>query len=746
MRLLAIAACLAVATTVGPAMADDDMPAPGATVPAIPLTLERVFGSPALGGSTPRAVKLSPDGKLLTMLRPRADDRERYDLWAIDTATGQARMLVDSLRMGSGAELSEAEKMQRERARIGGTKGIVAYDWAPNGKSLLVPLDGDLFQATLDGNVRRLTNTPDGELNPIVSPKGRFASFVRNQNLYAIDLASGRETALTSDGKGTVHWGEAEFVAQEEMDRTTGYWWSPDEAHVAVERFDESAVGIVSRAAIGADGTKVYDQRYPAAGTPNALVDLYIMKPDSSSRVKVDLGSNHDIYMPRVNWLPDGSRLLVQRQSRDQKRLDMLSVDPATGKSTPLFTETSTTWVNLHNSLRAMKDGSLIWLSERSGHAHLWRFKAGKWTQLTSGPWDVAYLAGLDEAKGRLYFAANKDDVLERHIYRLDLAHPEAIERVSAPGYWNEATMDPVGGRMIVSRSSPDQPPQSYLADGDGKRIAWISENALNAAHPYAPYLASHEPTRFGTLNAADGTVLHWKMITPKLERGKRYPVFFEHYGGPTSQTVARNWAGPLHQYLVDRGYIVFEIDNRGSANRGTDFAGKLYHAMGSVEVDDQVMAANWLKTQSYVDPARIATYGWSYGGYMSLKMLERAPGVFAAAIAGAPVTKWELYDTHYTERYLGDPRTDKQSYASSDALADSVNIRDPLLLMHGMSDDNVVFDNSTALMARMQSAAVPFELMLYPGQTHRVGGPGISVHLWKTILGFLDQRMPPAK
>ncbi|WP_294203315.1 DPP IV N-terminal domain-containing protein [uncultured Sphingomonas sp.] len=707
------------------------------------LTLGRVFGSPDLSGSQPRGLRLSPDGTLLTSLRPRADERERLDLWARDTRTGEERMLVDSKKVGSGAELSEAEKMQRERARIGGSKGIVAYDWAPDGKSILVPLDGDLYLASLDGTVRRLTNTPGGELNPIVSPKGGYVSFVRDQNLWAMPLGGGEARPLTKDGGGTVHFGEAEFVAQEEMHRFTGYWWSPDERYIAVERFDDAPVKVAVRAAIGAAGTKVYEQRYPAAGTPNALVDLYVMKADGSGRVKVDLGTNPDIYLARVDWTPDGSAMLVQRESRDQKTLDMLRVDPKTGQSTVLFTERSgdRSWLNLSDAYRPMKDGSLIWRSERDGYGHLYHFANGQWTQLTKGPWVVTNLVGVDEAKGRLYFTGLKDDVLEQHLYAVDLAQPNVITRLTERGYTNSATMDSSASRFIVSRSSPSQPTQVYLADTTGKRLNWINENAIRAGHPYAPYLASHRETKFGTIKADDGTTLYWEMITPKLEPGKRYPVFFQHYGGPgTGQQVTRGWQGALPQYLVDQGWIFFQIDNRGSYNRGKAFEDAIYHAMGTVEVADQLAGANYLKTLPFVDPARIATYGWSYGGYMSIKMLEKTPGVYAAAVSGAPVTDWQLYDTHYTERYLGDPRTDPQSYAGSQAITDAAKIRDPLMLIHGMADDNVFLDNSIAFASEMQKTDTPFEMMLYPGQTHRVGGPGVSEHLWHTILNFLNR------
>ncbi|WP_404339707.1 DPP IV N-terminal domain-containing protein [Sphingomonas sp. MMS12-HWE2-04] len=707
------------------------------------LTLQRVFASPDLNGATPRAARLSPDGKLLTLLRNRADEKERFDLWAMDTATGKWRMLVDSKKVGSGAELSEAEKMQRERLRIGGSKGIVTYGWAPDGKAILVPLDGDLYLATLDGKTRRLTQTEAGELNPVVSPGGGYVSFVRDQNLYVQPLAGGDARQLTRDGAGTVHWGEAEFVSQEEMDRRTGYWWSPGDRLIAVERFDEAPVGVVKRAAIGAEGTNVYEQRYPAAGTPNVLVELHVLDPQTGKRVKVDLGKETDIYLARVDWAPDGKTLYVQRQSRDQKTLDMLAVDPATGKARVLFTEKSgeRSWLNLSDAYHFLPDGSLIWSSERSGYRHFYRFAKGKWTTLTSGDWVVTDLAGVDEARGRLYFMANKDDALEQQLYTLDLAHPGRITRVTEAGWNNAVSMDDAATRLIVSRSNASQPSQTYLADTSGKRLAWVEENALKPGHPYYPFTGSHRPTQYGSFKAKDGTTLYWEMITPVLEPGKHYPVFFEHYGGPgTGQQVMHKWGGALQQYLVDRGYVYFRIDNRGSFNRGKAFEDHIYHAMGTVEVEDQVAGADYLKTLPFIDPKRITTYGWSYGGYMSIKLLEKAPGVFAAAVAGAPVTKWELYDTHYTERYLGDPNKGPKSYSSSDALQDAGKIRDPLLLIHGMSDDNVVFENATVFAAKMQNEARPFEMMFYPGHTHRVGGPGVSVHLWTTILDFLDR------
>ncbi|HEV2817395.1 MAG TPA: S9 family peptidase [Allosphingosinicella sp.] len=711
------------------------------------LTLERLFASPSLSGPTPRLLKLSPDGRLATLLRNRADDRDRYDLWAVDTATGEARMLVDSARLGTGAQLSEEEMMRRERARLSGVRGIVNYAWSPDGRAILVPLDGDLYLAGLDGDVRRITATPETELDAQVSRTGRYLSFVRDRNLHVVDADGRNDRALTDDGGGTISWGSAEFVAQEEMDRTTGHWWSPGDRWLAVARVDEAPVGIVTRAAIGAEGTRIYQQRYPAAGTANARVELYVMAPDGSRRVRVDLGSDPDFYLARVDWTADGAALLVQRESRDQKRLDLLRVDPATGAARLLFSETSDSWINLHDNLKPLRDGSLIWSSERSGFSHLYRFRNGRWTQLTRGDWAVDRVAGVDERRGRVYFTGNLDTPLERHLYWVDMNRPGPPRRVTEAGWWNLAEMDEGATRALVTRSNPAQPPQVYLADASGRRIAWIEENRLDPAHPYAPFLAGHVAPTFGTLGAADGTELHYRMLSPPAEPGRRHPVFVQVYGGPgAGRQATRAWANPLHQYLVRHGWIVFSLDNRGSPDRGKAFENHLYRAMGTVEVADQLAGIAWLRGRPDVDPERIAVYGWSYGGYMVLKLLEAAPGAIAAGVAGAPVTRWELYDTHYTERYLGNPSLDPAPYLAAGAIPNAGRIADPLLVLHGMADDNVVFENSTVLLGALQAAGRRFEMMVYPGATHRVSGEGRELHLWRTITDFLDRRVRAAR
>jgi dipeptidyl-peptidase-4 len=705
------------------------------------LTFERVFASPGLDGPSPRQAKLSPDGRFLTLLRNRESDRERYDLWGYDRTSGEWRMLVDSEALGTGRELSEDEKMQRERARVGSLKGIIDYQWASDGSGVLVPLDGDLYLARLDGSTVRLTDTEESELNPALSETGAYVSFVRDRQLWVGAVGGEAAPVTPQEANENVRWGEAEFVAQEEMGRLTGYWWSPQDRRIAVERFDETAVGVVTRAAIGATGTKVYNQRYPVAGSANALVELFVMDPDGGNRVEVDLGAETDIYLARVDWAPDGSALYVQRQNREQTVLDMLRVDPATGASEVLFTEEAAVdyWINLSDNYQWLDDGSLIWWSERDGFGHLYRYADGEWTQLTQGEWMVTKLVGVDQTAGRVYFQGTMDDVLAQQVYGFDLDNPAAIERLTDPAFVNSASMDGKAQTLLVSRSKPDQPTQSYIADTSGQRLTWIEENALGGEHPYAPFLAGHRAPEFGTIEAEDGSTLHWKMIRPEMEPGKRYPVYYYHYSGPGPQVVQRGWSAPLEQAIVDRGYIYFALDNRGSANRGVAFEQPIYRGMGGVEVRDQKAGAQFLKTLPFVDPDKIAIDGWSYGGYMTLKQLQADPGLYAAGIAGAPVTRWELYDTHYTERYMGTPQDDAAAYASASAIPNAAKIVDPLLLIHGMADDNVVFENATEVIAAMQEANVPFQMMLYPGYTHRVSGEQISPHRYNTVFRFLE-------
>ena len=476
------------------------------------LTAERVYSDPDLNGPTARGVKLSPDGQLVTYLKARPEDQNALDLWAAPTQGGEPFRLIDSKALAPEQKtLSEAEKARRERERIS-QHGVVEYEWDDQGKFILVPLEGDLWLAErATGKVRRLTQTPGDEIDAKVSPKGDFVSYVRDQNLYVMDLATGQERALTTEGKGTLSFGTAEFVAQEEMQRFTGYWWSPDEKHIALTRVDESGVDVIPRLDIGPDGVKVIEQRYPRAGRPNAVVELYVEDLASGAKVKVDLGPNPDIYLARAGWSKDGRTLYVERQTRDQKRLDLLAVDPATGAAKVILTETSPYWVELNDDFKPLADGDFLWASERTGYKHLYLYdRDGKLIRsVTSGDWPVDQVEGVDEARGLVLFSASKDTPTERQLYEVSYREPAEPKALTSGAGWWTVTVAKGGQAFAGTYSDPATPPRTGLYAADGKLVRWIEPNTLDATHPYFKYLDHHRVPEFGTIKASDGQALN---------------------------------------------------------------------------------------------------------------------------------------------------------------------------------------------------------------------------------------------
>ncbi len=727
------------------------------------LPIERLFDAPDLQGPSLRQMRFSPDGRLVSYLRGRDDAPTEFDLWAYDIARKSHRLLVDSRALAPAEEkLSAEEEARRERQRIAALRGIVDYHWSPDSRALLVPLAGDLYHYDLTRPateaIRRLTESEAYETDPQYSPRGRYVSFIRDQDLYAVEVATGSERRLTTGGGGVISHGVAEFIAQEEMNRNTGYWWSPDEKHIAYTRVDESSVAEIERFEIGAEGIRLYRQRYPATGKANAEVRLAILALDTGEVSWAELGRK-DFYLARAAWFPESNRLLVQRQSRDQKRLDVLSFPVAGGEGRRLFSERSDTWVALHDDLYFLPvRQEILWSSERSGHNHLYLYDydgilkgpvtSGEWDVI--GEWQAPAVRGIDERRGRVYFMATLKTPLERQLYVADLdAGPrrDPVALTTRDG-WHNVTISRDARRILVGYSDPAQPPQVSLHDAAGKRLVWLIENPLDADHPYAPYVDRHVLPEFGTLPAADGTPLYWQLYKPAgFEPGKRYPAVLVVYGGPTVQTVQRRWGerrgSQTVQLLTQRGYVVFALDNRGAGGRGQKFTEALYRRLGGVEVEDQLQGIAWLKEQPFVDPARVGVYGWSYGGYMTLMLLMQSPGTFKAGVAGAPVTDYRLYDTHYTERYLGTPQENPEGYRRSNVLTYAGALRDRLLIIHGMADDNVLFTNTTLLIPTLVANGRPFEVVPYPGSKHgALTFRETGIHGWKSILDFFDRHL----
>ncbi|MEX0915353.1 MAG: S9 family peptidase [Wenzhouxiangellaceae bacterium] len=726
------------------------------------LTLERIFDSPALSGPSLRQAKLSPAGDRVTFLRGREDDRSTLDVWEYNLELDQTRRLISADEvLAEPVELSDEEKARRERARIADLSGIVEYRWAKNGRHLLFPLGGDIFLADLAGEpitVRQLTAGEAFDLDPKISPDGSTVAFVRDQDLWVVDVEDGDVRALTDDGEGTLKNGMAEFIAQEEMGRSTGYWWSPDGNSIAFLQVDESPIAPSERYEVSGDRIEIIEQHYPYAGTDNVRYRLGVVDVESGSIRWIPLGEasfeEQDIYIPRVAWLPDNSGLTFQRQSRDQQTLELMLHEFETDEQRLLVREQSTTWINLHDDLHFL-DGmeAFIWSSERSGYRRLYLIGLdGEILRpLTGGDWPVAGLAGVDEDLGLVYFSAGMDTPAEKHLYRQSLVTetPEAVHRVSRRNGWHDFSFDSAARTYLDTFSSTDQPPQLSLHSADGERLAWLIENRVDDDHPYAPFMPGHRPTEFGTLNAADGQALHYRMIKPTgFDQTRQYPVFVHVYGGPTSRMVVNSW-GRRHlvdQYMARSGYIVFSVDNRGIAGQGVAFQAPAHLNLGQVEVEDQMVGIKYLKSLPYVDPGRIGVFGWSYGGYITLMLLMQQPEIFAAGVAVAPVTDWALYDTHYTERYLGMPTDDEgeptEAYRRANVLEYAETLADPLLLVHGMADDNVLFTHSTMLMQKLQAQAIDFELMTYPGEKHAISGEDQRLHVYRQIDRFLERNL----
>lgn len=719
-----------------------------ASAQASELTLERIFDSPSLDGSAPMSLKVSPDGQRVTFLKGKEDDYDQLDLWEYHIASGETRLLFDSNALGVGAvALSDEEKARRERMRLRG-KGIVSYQWSQDGKALLFPIGGDVFYHKIGTpGAQPLLATEAFETDIQLSPQGNYISFIRDQNLFIKHIASGVETALTTEGGGNIKYGMAEFVAQEEMSRMTGYWWSPDERYMAFTRVDESPVETVTRAEIYADDIKMISQKYPFAGTQNVAITLAVKAIEGGEPRWIDLGDERDMYLARGQWMPSSQAFTYQWQSRDQQRLELRRWNVADGTQTTLLTETSDTWVNLHKDLKFLNTREqFVWASERDGFKHLYLYtnQGQLLRQLTRGDWVVEEIAAIDQKEGVVYFTGRRDTPLESHLYRVSLEGGEIVRITERAGSHSISFADDAS-IYIDTFSTINRPPQVSLHTANGRQLTWLEENRLDASHPLTPYLPHWVEPEFGRFTSEDGVELYYRLYKPAKLKAKN-PAIVYLYGGPHVQVVANSWWGQrglLMQYWASQGYVVFSIDNRGSDHRGKAFEEPIYKKMGSIEVQDQVAGAKFLAALPFVDAKRIGVHGHSYGGYMTLMSMFKAGDIFAAGAAGAPVTEWRLYDTHYTERYMGDPRVDAEAYTASSVFPYSQGLKGPLLIVHGMADDNVLFSHSTRLYRHLQEQGKRFEVMDYPGEKHGISSTKqIRLHYAQTVMDFFNRHL----
>ena len=709
------------------------------------IPIEEIAKFPPPGMSTPVSFSFSPDDTLLTYLYG-LDQSPVRQLYALDTETGESRVIQASVDPDA-VELSLEEQLLRQRQRQLG-QGIVRYSWAVERETVLIPAQSGIYlKDGIDSPARLLISSDSGPvIDPQLSPDGSVIAFVRDAELHLASVENGETRQVTHGARGTGKTnGLAEYIAQEEMNQLSGFWWSKDSAHIAFKEVDENCIPAfrIMHQGSGDTGTSAQeDHRYPFAGQPNAKVRLGVVTTSSSETAWMDLGDDEDIYLARVVWMPDGS-LCAQIENREQTKLDLFRFDISAGSPTTLLTETSDVWINLHDMFRPLDDGSFLWASERTGFMHLYLYDArgNLVRQLTHGDWVVDSLESVDQKARVAYFTGSKDGPTERHLYRVSL-DGGGIERITAEPGTHVVALDHGCMKFVDVFSSVDTPPTVTLNSlADRSIIHTIHE-------PDDPRLATLDlaPPELVNVTSKDGETLHGAVYRPPPEFGSGpYPSVVYVYGGPHAQVVANQWSMTCAmrvQYLRSQGCLVFSLDNRGSARRGLAFEGNIKHNMGDIEVRDQVDGVSWLIDRGLADPDRVGVYGWSYGGYMALMCLSRAPDVFTMGVAGAPVTHWDGYDTHYTERYMGTPQSNSEGYESSCVMSHIERLNGSLLIVHGLIDENVHFRHTARLINSLIRARKPYELLLFPDERHMPRSLADRVYMEERISEFFRRNL----
>ena len=722
------------------------------TAPPIPpIPIEEVARAPLPGMAIPGALAFSPDDRFITyLLSPEANLVRQ--LYLFNPETGEHSLLLSPPDGGATEQnipLEEALRRERQRQL---EVGVTQYAWAEHANRLLIPLPDGLY--VQDGPRAPLRKIAAGHgapiLDPQFSPDGGWVAYVQEAELHVVSAEGGAPRQITSGARetGRMH-GLAEFIAQEEIGRSHGLWWSPDSRRIAFAEVDEAHIPVYrivhqGKDAIG-DGAQE-DHRYPFAGRPNAKVRLGVISVDGGQAAWMDLGADDDLYLARVDWLPDGG-LTAQLENREQTTLDLVRFDPQTGERTRLFRETSEVWINLHDLFKPLERGEhaggFIWASERTGYRHLYLYdQSGDLVRaLTQGEWMVDAVAGVDEESRQVYFTATRDGPTESHLYAVSFAGGAPRRLTHEPGM-HSVVVDHGFRRFIDIYDALDRPPVvtlRSLADGSILRVIYDQRD------PRLEALAL-TPPELVTLSNRDGVTLYGAIFRPPAHFGPGpYPTIVSVYGGPHAQQVTNSWRMTVAmraQSLRRLGFLVFVLDNRGSARRGLAFEREIKHTLGHPEVDDQVAGVKQLARQGLADPERVGIYGWSYGGYLSAMCLARAPEVFKVAVAGAPVTHWDGYDTHYTERYLGTPQTNPLAYTESSLLRHVERIAGKLLLVHGLIDENVHFRHTARLINALIRARKSYDLLLFPDERHLPRHLADRVYMEERIRDYFLQHL----
>ncbi|MCB0549965.1 MAG: S9 family peptidase [Phaeodactylibacter sp.] len=580
------------------------------------------------------------------------------------------------------------------------------------------------------------------------NPQADKVAFVYDNNLYLKDLPSGNLSQLTTDGEyNKIIYGATDWVYEEELSFAQAFFWSPDGQNIAYYRFDEREVKQFTM-------TNYHDElypeyvtfKYPKVGEANSKVDIYVYSLSTGKAVKADLGAEKDIYIPRVKWANE-KQLCIYRLNRHQNELELLLADPLSGKTERLLYEKNKYYISeeLYDDLVFLEDGKhFIWASEKDGwkHLYLYTMKGREVRQVTQGQWEVDAFYGVDEKNGRLYYQAAEKSPLERQVYSIGLDGKDKQVLAGATG-WNSAQFSSTYDYYVVTHSTANSPATYTVYDRKGKPLRVIEEN-LKLKEKMQSY--GTQPVEFFSFKTSDGVELNGWMIKPRdFKENRQYPVFMTQYGGPGSQEVVDHWMGFdywWYQMLAQQGYLVACVDNRGTGGRGEEFKKMTYMQLGHYETMDQIEAAKYLARQKYTDPSRIGIFGWSYGGYMSSLCILKGNDVFKAAIAVAPVTNWKWYDTIYTERFMRTYEENEDGYRENSPVYFADRLKGNYLLIHGMGDDNVHFQNTAEMVNALVAANKQFETYFYPNRNHGIYGGNTRLHLYTKMTDFLNEKL----
>ncbi|MBS1826675.1 MAG: alpha/beta fold hydrolase [Acidobacteria bacterium] len=692
-----------------------------------PVTLDALAGqAPPLMGT----VLWSPDGKRIAI-------EQGNNLQLIDVGTRSRRTVLSlSALTASATAVPAAEAFGWENRRV----SEQSLQWLPDGKRMLAARGGDVFVIQVDaGGYQQLTATPYAERDPKLSPDGKKLAYRHNHDLYVMDLASRGITRLTKDGSLSLLNGELDWVYPEELQLGTAYWWAPDSQSIAYMQFDISREMVHPHVDMLGLYAKLEPQRFPKAGTPNADVRLGVVAAKGGATRWMDLGEMRDRLLARVHWTPDSKGLVAFRLNRVQNELHVIGAEAATGRSKVAMEEKDPAWINVRDDFAMLSKGEqAIFGSERTGYRHLYLVgKNGKELRpITSGEFEVTELVHVDEAGERVFYLSTEESPLERHLYVV--GRDGQRRKLTKEKGTHAVEMSPNAEYWVDTYSSISEPSRTVLRDASGNVVMTLREPSMKAREEYEIL-----PTSLLSFKGSDGTLYYARLIKPvNFDAAKKYPAIVMVYGGPHAQTVKDSYAGlSWDQVLAHRGFVIWQMDNRGSGARGHKWESVVNREFGKQELADQLEGVQYLKSLGFVDEKRIGIHGWSYGGYMTLVALLRAPDVFRAGISGAPVTDWRHYDTIYTERYMGLPEGNAEGYRKSSPLHYAGNLKGKLMLVHNYGDDNVLYQHNLQMQVELQKAGKHFDLLVYPQKSHGVTG-AYGRHMREAMTEFFERHL----